>query len=128
MNTEHLVAEFEAHTLDPADFRHAQHVQLAHARLLKYDFVDATTIYANGIRTIAAKHGAGDKFNVTITYAFLGLIAQRMAKSTATTHADFVAKNPDLLSKDLLTQWYTDAQLNSDTARTLFLMPTAQAR
>lgn len=124
-NYSELTRSFEAHELHNASFHHADHVQVAHDLLCKYDFIDAVAIYAKGIRTLATKAGAPQKFNTTITYAFMGLIAERMATARLSDFASFVSENPDLLSKNALGKWYTSERLQSDLAPKIFLLPTA---
>lgn len=116
---------FEAHEIDNSTFRHAEHVRVAFDLLQKYDFIDAAAVYAKGIRTMAAKAGAPQKFNLTITYAFMSLIAERLVASSGDDFEVFVSENPDLMSKDVLMKWYDNERLNTETARTIFLLPDA---
>ncbi|WP_282152292.1 hypothetical protein [Ruegeria atlantica] len=118
-----ITSAFEAHAIDNTTFGHAEHVQVAYDLLRKYDFIDAAAIYAKGIRTLAAKAGAPDKFNLTITYAFMSLIAERLASSQSSTFEAFIAENPDLMAKTTLSQWYPQERLNSALARRIFLLP-----
>jgi len=118
-----LTRRFEARTVDAAAFRHAEHVRVAYDLLANYAFLDATTLYATGIRRLAEMAGAPQKFNMTITCAFLSLIAERMARDDGGSCEEFLARNPDLLSKDLLAHWYAPDRLHSEIARTVFLMP-----
>ncbi|WP_298851826.1 hypothetical protein [uncultured Ruegeria sp.] len=116
---------FEAHAIDNTTFGHVEHVQVAYDLLRKYDFIDAATIYAKGIRTLAAKAGAPDKFNLTITYAFMSLIAERLAYTQTDDFERFTQGNPDLMANTVLDQWYTKERLNSALARGVFLLPAA---
>lgn len=118
-----ITVAFEAHEIDNTAFRHADHVRVAFDLLAKYDFIDASAIYAKGIRTLAAKAGAPKKFNLTITYAFMSLIAERLANCPPPNFNAFVRSNPDLMSKDVLMRWYDSERLNTDAARTIFLLP-----
>jgi hypothetical protein len=118
-----ITSAFEAHAIDNTTFGHAEHVQVAYDLLRKYDFIDAAAIYAKGIRTLAVKAGAPDKFNLTITYAFMSLIAERLASSQSSTFEAFIAENPDLMAKTALSQWYPQERLNSALARRIFLLP-----
>ena len=120
-----LTGAFEAHEIDPATFHHAQHVQVAFDLLNKYDFIDAASIYAKGIRILATNAGVPQKFNLTITYAFMSLIAERMAPCSHGDFAGFIAQNPDVMSKNALAKWYAPEQLNTETARRIFLLPAA---
>jgi len=118
-----LTDAFEAREIDNTMFRHEQHVRVAYHMLRRYDFTDAATRYAQGIRELAAAAGAPEKFNVTITFAFMSLIAERMADTAATDYDAFLKNNPDLLSKECLSSFYSKARLASDTARVMFLLP-----
>ena len=121
-----LTRDFTRHQIDGRCFRHANHVQVAFEVLGSHDFIDAIQIYCRGVQSMAEKAGVPDKFNVTITIAFLSLIAERMAASDDGTFADFVERNPDLMSKNVLAAWYAPDRLMFDGARTIFLMPQSR--
>ncbi|WP_299502896.1 hypothetical protein [uncultured Roseobacter sp.] len=118
-----ITVAFEAHDIDNAAFDHTDHVRVAFDLLAKYDFIDASAIYAKGIRTLAAKAGAPKKFNLTITYAFMSLIAERLANCPSRDFDAFVRSNTDLMSKDVLMKWYDSARLHADAAHEIFLLP-----
>ena len=118
-----ITIAFEAHEIDNTAFHHADHVRVAFDLLAKYDFIDASAVYAKGIRTLAAKAGAPKKFNLTITYAFMSLIAERLANGPSRDFDAFVGANPDVMSKDVLMKWYDSKRLHTDTAREIFLLP-----
>lgn len=114
---------FEAHDLAGAAFAHADHVRVAYDLLRKYDFIDAAANYAKGVRAIASKDGMPNKFNLTLTYAFMSLIAELLSADTNQSFERFVRSNPDLMSKDILTKWYSKERLHSETALKTFLLP-----
>lgn len=89
----------------------------------KFDFIEAAATYARGIRAIAAKAGSPEKFNLTITYAFMSLIAERMSADPQVSFEKFASDNADLMSKSVLAGWYSDDRLHCDTARKVFLLP-----
>lgn len=120
---EEMTRAFETRELDPSGFRHGDHVAVAYQMLRKYDFMEATLKYGESLNAIATKAGAADKFNTTITLAFMSLIAERMAGDGDCGYQDFIARNPDLLSKNILSRWYSPKRLKSDQARRIFLMP-----
>lgn len=121
-----ITRAFEAHDVDTTSFRHTEHVRVAFDLLQKYDFIDATAIYAKGVRTIATNAGSAEKFNVTITYAFMSLIAERLAHSPDLDFDGFVANNTDLMTKSALNKWYDQDRLYSPVARAVFLLPDAR--
>ena len=122
-----LLAQFEEFTIDPARFGHVQHIQVAFEMLHKYNYVDACTKYATAIDTIATNAGAPEKFNVTITFAFLSLIAERIDATKPSTFEEFLTQHEDLLLKGVLEKWYSSEQLKSEFARTHFLLPRRAA-
>jgi hypothetical protein len=70
-----------------------------------------------------ANAGAPDKFNVTITFAFLSLIAERIHGSYWSSFNEYLSQNEDLLARDALGKWYSRDELQSEYARTHFLLP-----
>ena len=122
-DTKALARAFEDRSLDPAAFRHRDHVAVACQLLRQHDFLEASARYGAHLQAIASKAGVPQKFNTTVTLAFLSLIAERMATCQHEDFDDFAARNPDLLSKDLLLSWYPPERLSSDLARKVFLMP-----
>ena len=118
-----MTRQFLAHAIDNTNFHHTDHVRVAFDLLHQHDFIDAACLYAKGIRTIAANAGAPQKFNLTITYAFMSLIAERMHPDQDCDFEGFVAANPDLMSKEALYKWYGTERLHTDTARSVFLLP-----
>lgn len=122
---EAILPSFKDTTIDPEDFSHADHIGIAYTLLRQTDFLEASLIYSRSIQAIATKAGAEKKFNVTITLAFLSLIAERMQTTEHANFETFLAANPDLQSRSLLGKWYSDDRLQSDLGRTVFLMPDA---
>ena len=118
---------FEACRIDAATFTHADHVGVAYELLRTYPFLKAVTIYAECLQKIATEAGAADKFNLTITLAFLSVIAERFESCQAATFADFIDANPDLLTGRPLAQWYSAERLQSAAARSVFLLPDKAA-
>jgi len=118
-----LTRSFEAQKIDPAAFRHMDHVGVAYEMLQKYDFLHATIEYARNIRMLATAAGVPEKFNTTITLAFMSLIAERMRTTPHTNYDQFLSENADLLNRDVLGRWYSAKRLESETARQVFLMP-----
>jgi len=129
MSTDYIevARAFEACDIDVSAFGHMDHVGVAYEMLRTYDFLDASLKYSECINTLATRAGAGQKFNLTITLAFLSLIAERMNATRHDSFETFIQQNQDLLSADLLAKWYSPERLRSDLARDVFLMPDAGA-
>ena len=74
----------------------------------------------------AAAHGKPNLYHETITWAFLLLIRERMARTECQeTWPEFAASNGDLLSweDNVLKKYYRTETLGSELARTTFLFP-----
>ena len=118
-----LLAKFEAFELGPDEFGHRQHVEVAYEMLRKYGFLKTMSKFPADIKTFATNVGAPKKFHVTITIAFLSLIAERMRVTETNDFDSFAAANEDLFEIDILKRWYSTERLTSDVARTQFLLP-----
>jgi len=123
IDPEALLDDFETRRMHNCDFGHAAHVAVAWAMLRRYDFTDAVAHFGAGIRYLAAAGGAPEKYNATITVVFLSLIAERIHASNHDSFDAFAAANPDLMTKDAVTRFYSDARLNSPMARAGFMLP-----
>lgn len=122
-----LARALDQGTLTPTRFDHRAHLQVAYEMLAEDDFLAAAQRYASGIRRLAAAAGAPDKFNLTITLAFLSLISERLARQPPGGFDAFIATNPDLLQPDLLASRYSAQRLNSPEARSILLLPDQPA-
>jgi len=118
-----MAERFEARTLDASRFSHVDHIGVACHMLQKYPFLDAAQKYGSALRDIATEAGVPEKFNTTLTLAFLGVLAERMADTPHDSFKDFLEKNPDLRSRTLMDTWYSQSRIASGRARKSFLMP-----
>ena len=125
------LAEFEGGRRDPATFDHREHVRLAYEMLARHPFDRALARYARGLRRTAARAGAPERYHMTITVAFLAVIAERRALAGPGGEgeergAGFEAgarATADLLDPGCLRRWYDPARLASAEARRTFILP-----
>jgi hypothetical protein len=117
-----FVAAFEACTLPGSEFTHRQHVRLAWIYLSEEPLLPALARFIDSLKRYAGSLGATTKYHETITYAFLFLIHERMARQPAATFDEFADANPDLFEA-ILKRYYRPETLASDLARTVFVMP-----
>ena len=115
--------ELVAATLDASAFRHVDHIGVAYEALMQHSYFDALHLVATGIDRVATKAGATDKFNATITGAFMSLIAERMEARACYNVQEFIDRNPDLTTGAPLKMLYSPARLTSDQARRVALLP-----
>ena len=119
-----LFDRFEADEVQGGTFTHRDHVEVAYEMLKRYDFAEAVARTSKGLRSIARRAGAPGKFHVTITVAFMSIVAERMSGQAPGSFESFLEVNGDLLRRDLLDQIYPRERLSSDTARMTFILPT----
>ena len=117
------ITQFQAGALDPAQFRHCDHVRLAFEMLRRAPFPAVAADYAAGLQRLAARAGRPEAYHETITIAFLSVVAERLLADESDDFAGFAAAHPDLFDKALLARWYGPARLGSAAARRVFLLP-----
>jgi hypothetical protein len=126
MNDDEFIASFENGTLASEGFHHSEHVKMAFLYLDRYSALEALQRFSNSLLNFAVAKGKPGLYHETITWAFVFLIRERMARAGGRqTWAQFAAANSDLLNwKDnILKQYYRDETLSSDLARSSFLFP-----
>lgn len=123
-----IVQAFEEGTLNPAHFRHRQHLLVAWTYLSTLPFGEAAMRFASQLRRFAESHGAGAKYHETVTWAYAALLHERMHSSAAPTDFDgFLAQNPDLVTHPgALADYYDRETLGSELARRVFVLPRAR--
>jgi len=117
---------FEDASLPAASFHHADHVKMAFLYLQKYPPVEALDRFSTSLARFAAVNGKPTLYNETITWAFLLLIRERLARAgRPQTWGDFSAANPDLLrwNDNILKKYYRPETLASALAKSVFLFP-----
>ena len=126
MNDSEWMEAFERCTLPNDSFHHADHVRMAFLYLQKYAPLEALRRFSSALARFAAAHGKPNLYHETITWAFLLLIRERIARSNSQqTWAEFSAANPDLLRWDdnVLKKYYRPETLASELAKSVFLFP-----
>jgi hypothetical protein len=83
------------------------------------------TSFSDALKRFAIAKGKPDLYHETITFAYLLLIGERLAREPAATWEAFAAANADLLAwkPGVLDRYYTATTLWSDLARATFVMP-----
>ncbi len=122
------LADFEAGRVDPAHFPHRAHVQVSYGLLERHAFPEALLHLARGLRRLAGRAGRPEVYHETITAAFLAVIAERRLRGRYADWEDFATRNPDLLQKDLLEDFYEPEVLQSAIARQTFVLPRGLRR
>ena len=126
MNESEWMQAFESSALPAESFHHADHVKMAFLYLQKYPPLEALARFSSSLKKFAAANGKPNLYNETVTWAFLLLIRERLARSASPQDWDaFSTLNPDLLRWDgnILKKYYRPETLNSAMAKRVFLFP-----
>lgn len=122
---ETLLALFEGKDLDPAGFRHRDHVALAWALLRRDPPLEAMEKYIAGLKQLTLSAGRPEAYHATITWAFLLLVQERLGRDRESGWEEFERNNADLFawSPSVLERYYRPETLGSELARQVFLLP-----
>ena len=114
---------FESGEIDADLFDHEAHVFVAWLFVTRFELAEAVSRFEGSLRRLTQKLGVPNKYHATITWFFMLLIAERSRDNEG--WPAFRARNPDLIldSKNTLDRYYSQARLNSDTARNQFVLP-----
>jgi hypothetical protein len=124
MSDEEFLAALENCTLPESEFGHVAHVRAAYLYLRQSNFTGALERIRRAIRNYAAHCRKPDRYHETITVAYVALIQQHICeRGDGGGWPTFARDNPELFKADLLTQFYPRAQLASDLARRVFVLP-----
>ena len=81
MTDDEFIASFEDASLANESFHHADHVRMAFLYLCRYPALEALQRFSTSLMKFAASKGKPELYHETITWAFLLLIRERMARS-----------------------------------------------
>src|ERR1700676_4209772 len=81
MTGDQLIKQFEDGTTPRGAFHHADHVQLGFAYLNRYPALEALEKFSAALKRFAAAQGKPQLYHETITWAYLLLIRERMARA-----------------------------------------------
>jgi hypothetical protein len=126
MTGEELIRQFECGATEPESFHHADHVRLAFEYLSRYEVLVALARFTDALKRFAAAQGKATRYHETITWAYLFLIRERIARAgRVQSWNEFAACNPDLLmwKGGVLSRFYQQETLDSDLARHTFVLP-----
>ena len=131
MDDEEFLAQFEEGTLPLESFRHPDHVKMAFLYLRKYPAIEALERFSASLARFARAHGKDNLYNETITWAYLLIIRERLARAGRSQNwPEFLASNEDLMNgKDsILKKYYREETLNSGFAKGTFVFPDRLVR
>ena len=113
-----------AEVMSTADrFAHRQHVHLTYLAVRRYGTATAIDLVSSGLQGVARYAGAPQKYNATVSRAWVELVGHHAEHSDAADFDTFAEHNPALLDKKLLTRFYRPATLAGAEARTRWVAP-----
>ena len=126
MTGDELIQQFEEGATPAATFHHADHVRLAFEYSCRYSALEALQRFSAALQRFAAAQSKAQLYHETITWAYLLLIRERIARAGgAQCWEEFIEGNADLLvwKGGVLTMLYRQETLDSDLARQIFVLP-----
>jgi hypothetical protein len=125
LNDDTYLEQFASRELGPEHFDHRGHLRMAWLHLARYDVDEASRRVCDGIRELAIKFGAPEKFNHTLSEALVRIMAGRMEGDGMKDFNAFLRANPGLVDDCLgvLAQHYSDERLQSTAARAGWVAP-----
>ncbi len=116
--------ELMAEVMASADrFGHRQHIHVTWLAVRRYGTAAATRLVSDGIQGVARYAGAPQKYNATVSRAWVELVGHHVDHSDGAGFDAFADAHPDLFDKRLLTRFYRPATLARDEARTGWVAP-----
>jgi hypothetical protein len=121
-----MLERFENCSLAEDELSHAGHVKLAFLYLRNYEVIEVLQRFPAALIRYAAAKGKSGLYHETITWAFVLLIHERIARmGRPATWEDFARGNEDLVrgGKKLLQKFYRDETIGSEFAKRTFVFP-----
>src|ERR1035438_3010409 len=123
-----FLAAFENCRIRGEHFHHADHVRMGFLYLCRFPAPEALRRFSDGLMNFAAANGKAALYHETITWAFLLLIRERVARwcqqnERQPSWDDFAGDNLDLLNwkNNILRKYYRDETLASEFAKRTFV-------
>jgi hypothetical protein len=106
-------------------FGHREHLAVAWELVGRERLGHAIERLAAALRRVVTALGAPEKYNETLTWAWMVVVAERRAQAPeGEDFAGFLARNGDLLDhRATLATYYAPAELGAPAARRTFVLP-----
>jgi hypothetical protein len=104
-------------------FGHREHLRLTWLAVRRCGTSGAVDVISAGIQRTARYAGVPQKYNATVSRAWVELTAYHMGEVPGESFDDLVRRNPGLLDKRLLTRFYSSRTLASADARMGWVEP-----
>jgi hypothetical protein len=108
-------------------FGHRQHVRLTWLAVREYGTTAAIGLVSEGIRRTARYAGAPQKYNATVSRAWVELVGHHVEETPVADFDAFAEQHPALFDKRLLVRFYRPATLAGAAARSGWVEPDRAA-
>jgi flavin reductase len=123
LHDDEFIATFERGGFGGDAFPHQAHVRMAWLYVTRLGPEAAIDRATEGIRRLAMANGREPLYHDTVTRAWVYLVADAIANSPSANFREFMARNPQLLEKQLLLEYYSPDVLSSSQARATWIAP-----
>lgn len=125
MNDIDFIMALESGSLPVAEFTHRNHLRAAWLYLERHPLPEAAMYCALAIQKYATLQGASEKFHLTLTLAFMHVVAELRVRHPAKDWEAFLAACPELQhnAKGIIARHYSAPVLESERARKTFVPP-----
>ena len=126
MKDREFIEGFENCTLPAENFHHPDHVRVVWLYLRRFPLLETIARFSVGLKRFATANGKPNLYHETITWAYVFLIHERIARSgNEQNWEEFVEANADLFDwkNNILKSYYHDDTLRSEVARRVFVFP-----
>jgi hypothetical protein len=126
MNDDELIAAIDGKSLPLSAFTHTEHVHLAWSCLRRWSLLLAMREFRRLLIAYATHNGKPNLYHETVTFAYLLLVQERMARTPQLTEwSTFAREHADLLSwrNGPFFKLYPAEILTDPAARAHFVLP-----
>ncbi len=126
MTDDEFLANFEDCSPTNESFHHSGHIKMAFLYSCRYPAVEAIRRFSTSLARFAAVKGKPGLCNETVTWGFLLLIHERMARAGhQQVRVEFAVRNSDLFNweENVLKKYYLEESLASELAKNIFVFP-----
>ncbi|MFE3291888.1 hypothetical protein [Rhodococcus sp. NPDC059234] len=104
-------------------FGHREHIHLTWLAVRRLGVPEAVGLVSDGIQRAARNAGVPQKYNATVSRAWVELVGHHLTDHVDDDFTAFVDQHPDLLDKRLLSRFYSAAALASAPAKAGWVEP-----
>jgi flavin reductase len=123
LDDDEFIATFERGGFGGDAFPHKAHIRMAWLYVRRLGPELAIERAAEGIRALAQANGQPTLYHDTVTRAWVYLVADAITRSPSASFEGFMRRNPQLVDKRLLFEYYSPDVLSSAHARATWIAP-----